>query len=138
MLFRKPEGRLCAVPGAAFHLFAGEETASVAFGAILGGLPASALVSGAIEVADERDRLPLPRAGELTWRYRAEADAASSGTLLAAVRDLDLPDGSGAAYLAGEAHTCQAIKRHLTADRGWPRRSVLVKPFWTPGKRGME
>jgi hypothetical protein len=26
----------------------------------------------------------------------------------------------------------------LVRERGWPRRSVLTKPFWTPGKRGMD
>ncbi|MEO3828389.1 SIP domain-containing protein [Actinomadura sp. B10D3] len=39
---------------------------------------------------------------------------------------------------AGEARTVQAVRAHLVRERGWPRRSVLVKPFWTPGKRGME
>ncbi|WP_245668028.1 SIP domain-containing protein [Actinomadura macra] len=38
----------------------------------------------------------------------------------------------------GEARTVQAVRAHLVGDRGWPRRSVLVKPFWTPGKRGLE
>ncbi|MGH3241328.1 MAG: hypothetical protein ACRDNL_13190 [Spirillospora sp.] len=32
----------------------------------------------------------------------------------------------------------QAVRAHLVGERGWPRGSVLVKPFWTPGKRGME
>ncbi|HXL96653.1 MAG TPA: siderophore-interacting protein [Streptosporangiaceae bacterium] len=136
--FRKPEGRLVVVPSAAYHVFAGEETASVAFGAMLGALPASAAVYGAIEVADETDRLPLPRSAELTWRYRGAGSAASSAGLVEAVRSLDLPESPGVAYLAGEARTCQAIRLYLIRERGWPRRSVVVKPFWTPGKRGME
>jgi NADPH-dependent ferric siderophore reductase len=137
--FRKPEGRFVVVPSAEYHLFAGEETASVAFGPMLGALPSSASVYGAIEVADETDRLPLPRSAELTWQYRGPGvSAASSAGLVEAVRVLDLPDLPGVAYLAGEARTCQAIRAHLVQERGWPRRSVLVKPFWTPGKRGME
>jgi len=136
--FRKPEGRFVVAPSAAYHVFAGEETASVAFGAMLGALPAGEAVYGVIEVADETDRLPLPRSAELTWRYRGSAPAAASPGLAEAVRALDLPESPGVAYLAGEARTCQAIRLYLIRERGWPRRSVVVKPFWTPGKRGME
>jgi NADPH-dependent ferric siderophore reductase len=136
--FRKPEGRLVVAESAPYHVFAGEETAAVAFGAMLRGLAPDATVYGAIEVDSAADRLPLPRADELTWRYRGGGDAAGSDGLVAAVRELDLPRDPGVAYLAGEARTCQAVRAHLVRDRGWPRRSVLVKPFWTPGRRGMD
>jgi NADPH-dependent ferric siderophore reductase len=136
--FRRPEGRLVAAGSAPYHLFAGEETASVAFGAMLAGLPGSAAVYGVIEVDGARDRLPLPRADELTWRYRDGGDAASSIGLVAAVRELDLPAEPGVAYLAGELRTCQEVRTHLVRDRGWPRRSVVMKPFWMPGRKGMD
>jgi NADPH-dependent ferric siderophore reductase len=87
------------------------------------GLPASARVFGVIEA---EDRLPLPRA--LTW----------TDNLLDGLRDLDLPAEPGVAYLAGEARACQAARRHLVRDRGWPRKATVVKPFWTPGKHGMD
>jgi NADPH-dependent ferric siderophore reductase len=61
-----------------------------------------------------------------------------SPSLVAAVEGLDLPAEPGRAYVAGEARTVQAVRQHLVRERGWPRRSVLTKPFWTPGKRGME
>jgi len=90
-----------AVESAPYHLFAGEETASVAFGAMLRALPAGARVYGAVEVAGQDDRLPLPRAAELCWRFRGDAPAVSSASLVSAVRDLDLPAEPGVAYLAG-------------------------------------
>lgn len=138
VLLRKPEGTFVAAKAAPYHVFAGEETASVAFGAMLGALPAGARVYGAVEVAREDDRLPLPRTAELSWRFRRDAPAASSAGLVSAIRGLDLPAEPGVAYLAGEARTCQAVRAHLVSERGWPRRSVLVKPFWAPGKRGLE
>ncbi|MER6074211.1 siderophore-interacting protein [Streptomyces sp. NPDC001817] len=136
--FRKPEGRFVVDGSAAYHLFAGEETASVAFGAMLRALPDEARVHGVVEVAGPPDRLPLPRSGQLRWCFRGDAGAAASGSLVAAVRELDLPGEPGIAYLAGEARTCQAVRDHLVRERGWPRRSVLVKPFWTPGRRGLD
>ena len=49
-----------------------------------------------------------------------------------------LPEQPGVAYVAGEARTCQSVRAQLTRERGWPRRAVVVKPFWAPGRRGME
>ncbi|WP_425456978.1 SIP domain-containing protein [Actinomadura hallensis] len=50
---------------------------------------------------------------------------------------LDLPAEPGAAYIAGEARTCQMARDHLVREPGWPRTTISVKPFWTPGKRGL-
>jgi NADPH-dependent ferric siderophore reductase len=135
----RPEGRLVPDLGAPYHLFVGDDTASVAFGAMLRALPAAALVHGAVQATGAADRLPLPRSDELSWVYHDPATAdVDPDVLLAAVRGLDLPAEPGLAYVAGEARACQAVRRHLTRDRGWPRRAVIVKPFWAPGRRGLD
>ncbi|MEU7002356.1 siderophore-interacting protein [Nonomuraea sp. NPDC046570] len=134
--FTRPEGRFVVRQGAPYHLFAGEETASVAFGAMLRDLPAGAAVFGVVEAATPDDHLDLSR--ELVRVCRNGAPAASSETLVEAVRELDLPDEPGVAYLAGEARTIQALRAHLVGERGWQRRDVRTKPFWTPGKRGLD
>ncbi|MFI7028247.1 siderophore-interacting protein [Microbispora rosea] len=126
-----PEGRLVLREDARYHLFVGDETATAAFGAMLRALPSSAIVHGAISVGDPGDRLPLDHADRLTWRCRP-ADLAD------VTRSLELPHTPGVAYLAGEARACQAVRLHLVRERGWPRGSVVVKPFWTPGRRGMD
>jgi NADPH-dependent ferric siderophore reductase len=135
LLLLKPEGNFTTT-AAAYHLFVGEETASAAFGPMLRALPADAAVHAVIEVETPQEQLKLDR--DVTWLYRHGASAASSASLLDAVRQLDLPDEPGICYLAGEAKTIQLIRAHLVRDRGWPRRSVLTKPFWTPGKKGLE
>ncbi|WP_433085608.1 siderophore-interacting protein [Dactylosporangium sp. CA-052675] len=120
--------RQCTRP-APYHLFVGEETASVAFGPMLRALPAAERAASRVVVeAEPPDRLPLD--GNVTW--------VSRDGLVDAVRRLDLPQEPGQAYVAGEARAVQAVKQHPVRDRGWPRRSVLTKPFWTPGRRGME
>ncbi|PSK98818.1 NADPH-dependent ferric siderophore reductase [Murinocardiopsis flavida] len=120
-----------------FHVFIGEETAGAAFGPMIRGLDASAEVYGVVEGDVPEHDLPLPREGELRRVHRCGAPAASSQVLLRAAAALDLPDGSGAAYVAGEARTCQMVRDMLVKERGWPRTSIKVKPFWTPGKRGL-
>ena len=127
VLLSRPKGDFVVKP-APWHLFAGEETASVAFGAMLRSLPPGSTTRAVVECGDDADRLPLP--GAVDWTGR--------GGLLAAVEALTLPDGPGLAYVAGEARDVQAVRRHLVRERGWPRRSVLTKPFWTPGRKGME
>ncbi|MFD8808666.1 siderophore-interacting protein [Streptomyces sp. NPDC059597] len=126
----KPEGSFTLRRDAAHHVFVGDETASVAFGAMLAALPDGARVSGCVETDTVGDRLPLAHAGRIEWILRGEIP------LPEAVGRLS-PAPGGVAYVAGEARTVQAV-RHVLRDAGWDRRSVLTKPFWTPGKRGME
>jgi NADPH-dependent ferric siderophore reductase len=133
--FSAPQGSFVLRDGA-YHVFAGDETAAVAFGPMLRALPAGAGVYGVIEAGEPGDRLPLDR--PLTWQYRNGQPAAGSQTLLEALRGLQLPSEPGVAYLAGEARTIQLLRRHLVSERGWPRQAVRTKPFWTPGKRGLD
>lgn len=129
--FTRPQGNLVVCHDAPYHLFAGEETASVAFAAMLRSLPVGAEVHGVIE--GEPGATPLPLARPLTHVVRRDATA-----LADALRTLDLPDQPGVAYLAGEARTIQTLRRILIDERGWDRRQVVTKPFWTPGRTGME
>jgi NADPH-dependent ferric siderophore reductase len=129
----RPQGRLVLRDPAPYHLFVGDETACAAFGAMLRALPPNARVHGIIDVDVPHDRPPEPRLGELQWIHQRGPDR-----IVAALRELRLPAEPGVAYIAGEARDCQAARRHLTAERGWPRTAVIVKPFWTPGKRGLD
>lgn len=132
--FSKPLGTLVNQP-AGSPLFIGEETASVPFGAMMRALPAARQAIGIFEVDEPGDQLPIP--GDVRWHYRHGRSAASSASLVRAVREAELPEPD-IAYLAGEARTIQALRTHLVQERGWPRQSVITKPFWTPGKKGME
>lgn len=132
-----PQGDF-ALRTADFHLFVGEETGACGFGPLLRELPAEARVHGVVESAGSDQDPPLPGPHRLHRVHRAERSAASSETLLRAVQELDLPPPEGGvAYLAGEARSCQAVRTHLVRERGWDRRAITVKPFWTPGKRGL-
>ncbi|MFC4057541.1 siderophore-interacting protein [Planomonospora corallina] len=122
---------------APYHVFIGEETASAAFGPMIRGLGASARVYGVLESDSPEHDLPMPGPHRLHRVHRHGAPTASSRALLTAVAALDLPGNAGAAYVAGEARTCQMIRDYLVRQRNWSRTSIKVKPFWTPGKRGL-
>ncbi|MFJ6614853.1 siderophore-interacting protein [Streptomyces sp. NPDC091289] len=122
---------------APYHVFVGEETASAAFGPMIRALGPEARVYGALESESREDEVPVPGPHVLRRAHREGASPVSSKVLLGAVSELDLPEGVGMAYVAGEARTCQAVRDHLVNVRKWPRTQIRTKPFWTPGKKGL-
>jgi NADPH-dependent ferric siderophore reductase len=135
----EPEGSFTLRDGR-YHVFAGDETAAVAFGAMLRVLPDGAQAHAVLEVDEPEDSVPLdgPPGADVRWQYRHGQPAAASQALVKAVAALDLPSEPGVAYLAGEARTIQLLRRHLVTDRGWPRQAIRMKPFWTPGRKGLD
>jgi NADPH-dependent ferric siderophore reductase len=134
--FARPQGNLVVRHDAPYHVFVGEETASVAFAAMLRSVPKTVEVHGVVEAGDHVDHLAL--AWPLDRVQRGNASAENSAVLTDAVRALELPDHPGVAYLAGEARTIQTLRKILVTERGWDRRDIRIKPFWTPGRSGME
>ncbi|MEU1734069.1 siderophore-interacting protein [Streptosporangium sp. NPDC020145] len=120
-----------------YHVFVGEETAGAAFGPMIRALGASTEVYGVLESETPEHDLPMPGTPPLRRVHRHGAPAVTSPVLLAAVAELDLPGNAGAAYVAGEARTCQLVRDFLVRERNWPRASIKTKPFWAPGKRGL-
>ncbi|MGW1427231.1 siderophore-interacting protein [Streptomyces sp. NPDC002431] len=115
------------LPAADWLLFAGDETALPAIGTLLESLPAGARVLVRAEVADAAEERPLPSAAEVSveWVHRDRG-----GSLLDAVRAARLPEGAGAAWLAGEAGTVRALRRHLVEERGMDRKAVEFAGYW--------
>lgn len=125
------------VRDATHHVFVGEETATVAFGPMIESLGSDARVTGVLESNSVHDEPPLPGVHPLRRVHRNGKSATASTVLVNAVADLELPAEPATAYLAGEAKTLQLVRNHLVRDRGWSRRDITVKPFWTRGKRGL-
>jgi NADPH-dependent ferric siderophore reductase len=104
-------------------LCAGDETALPAIATILSEVDNAVVFA---EVADAAEEQPLP--GEVHWVHR---DGAGHGTkLLEAVREAKLPDGSVAAWLAGEAGMVRSLRRHLVADRGLGKSAIEFTGYW--------
>jgi NADPH-dependent ferric siderophore reductase len=98
---------------------------------MLEALPAEARISGCVETETAADRLPLRHSDRLDWLTRGGSSLPDGVRRLA-------PEPGGVAYVAGEARTVQSVRQLLVRELGWDRRSVLTKPFWAPGKRGLE
>lgn len=122
----------------AYYLFAGEETAAVCLQTMVETLPTTATVLGYLETNESGEEIPTEGPHQLPWVYRAQVPAQASSTLISAIQTLQLPDEPGIAYLAGEARTCQTIRRYLLTEKHWPRTAIHTKPFWTPGKVALD
>ncbi len=104
-------------------LCAGDETAIPAIATILSEVD-TALVF--VEVADAAEEQPLP--GEVHWLHRGSAGHGRK--LVEAVRNAKLPGGSVAAWLAGEAGTVRALRRHLVGERGLAKEDIEFTGYW--------
>lgn len=113
-------------------LLAGDETALPAIGTVLEWLPPGRRALAFIEVRDaaEEQRLATPGEVRLHWLHRGAVPAGRSDALLEAVRGARLPQGAGFAWLAGEAGTVRALRRHLVNDRGLGKPSINFTGYW--------
>ncbi|MFG2295441.1 siderophore-interacting protein [Streptomyces sp. NPDC048603] len=125
--------------GTGAWLMYADETALPAAAAILDRLPEGTPVRAVFEVPHEDDRflsVPGGDGKEIHWVVRdpATPGPARAERALEAFRGLELP-GTPAPYawIAGEAGTVRAVRRHLVQERSVDRRAVRFTGYWRLG-----
>lgn len=144
-------------------LLAGDETAVPAIANIVRRLSSSSVGQVLLEVPHPDDRFDLgaPAGVRVTWAPRG--GSSHGARLLQMVLDADLPAGPASgvatgedsdedllwdvpesvgeqaaagfyAWVAGEAATVRAIRRHLVNERGHGRRTVAFMGYWRLGR----
>lgn len=124
-----PRGKITVAPAAAWHLFAGDETALAAHFNMAESLSGRRPVAMVFEVADEGEEWAPPPGAEALWIHRRGRPPGEAGGLLEALGSLRLPGGPGHAYLAGEARVVLRL-RDLLLGRGLERSQLSVKAYW--------
>ncbi|TJZ43418.1 siderophore-interacting protein [Streptomyces piniterrae] len=126
--------------GTDWILLTGDETALPAIAGILSWLSPGTRAKVWIEVAHEDDRQHLPTFADadITWLVRDGHGHGDTGTarrepVLDALRAAELPEGTPYAWIAGEAGTVKAVRRHLVGERGIDRRAVKFTGYWRRG-----
>jgi NADPH-dependent ferric siderophore reductase len=129
-----PRGKITVVPGAPWHLFAGDESFVPAAFAMAEAVPDGATALLVIEVDGPEDHQPLdaPALEHILWVHRGGAPPESGAGLLAAVDGLALPAGPGHVYLGGEMGVVARLRR-LLAGRGLEPARLSPKPYWRAG-----
>lgn len=115
-------------------LMAGDETALPAMARWLRELPEGARAFVYVEVDDARDEIALESRARVTtrWLHRGRAEPGSTQLLLDAVRSTELP-ALTYAFLAGEASAVQALRRHLSEERGVAKDAIGARGYWKRG-----
>ncbi|MEU1407799.1 siderophore-interacting protein [Streptomyces sp. NPDC005728] len=146
--FTRPEGGLVHHAGTRL-LLVGDETSVPGFAAITSRPPMTEAVTVLVEVDSLDDELSMPEHVDVSWlprprpvlgglASRATPPPIPGAPLLEPMYGLELPESGGSAHLTGEARTIPAVRAHLIRERGWSRRSITTKPYWTPGKTGLD
>ncbi|MFF5704156.1 siderophore-interacting protein [Streptomyces sp. NPDC012794] len=120
------------------YLMYADETALPAACAILDRLPAGTRVKAWFEVPHPDDRLaPHTLAdADITWIVREKGASRPERTarVVDAVRAAEPPAAKTPyAWLAGEAGTVRAVRRHLVGERSVDRRTVRFTGYWRLG-----
>ncbi|RSS83894.1 siderophore-interacting protein [Streptomyces sp. WAC06614] len=113
-----------------------DETALPAAAAILERLPRDARVTAWFEVphADDRLELAAPEDADITWIVREDTGPGRTQRVLDVLRAAELPSAQAPyAWVAGEAGTVRAVRRHLVQERSIDRRSVRFTGYWRLG-----
>ncbi|GAA2232056.1 siderophore-interacting protein [Streptomyces amakusaensis] len=129
-----PAGGYAPDPAADWHLLVGDESALPAIAAALENMPEGARVHAFVEIEDAADeqKIVTPDGVGITWLHRAGRPAGES--LVAAVKDLEFPEGQVHAFVHGEAGFVKELRRHLRLERQIPRERLSISGYWRLGK----
>ncbi len=120
---------------AGWQLLLADMTALPALGRILEELPAGRRAVVLAEVIEPADRQELESAADVscTWLV-GSGNGHGPSRLPAALRDLELPDGPGYVWFAGEAADSRAVRAYVRRELGWSPERFTVLGYWRADK----
>ncbi|MGY0022731.1 siderophore-interacting protein [Streptomyces sp. cg35] len=129
--FMGPGGAYAPDPSADWHLLAGDESALPAVAAAVEALPAGARAHVFVEIEGPEEEQKIDSPVEITWLHRSGRPVGQA--LIAAVTELDFPEGRLHAFVHGEAGFVKELRRHLRVDRQIPREDLSISGYWRLG-----
>jgi NADPH-dependent ferric siderophore reductase len=116
-------------PESEWCVFLADHAALPAVAAILESLPAGLEARVVIELQDPLDALQLESGAELEIRWLTESGSPGN-QLVAAARELTLPDGNGEVWVGCEAGQMRRIRTHLLSEHGLSPRALHTRAYW--------
>lgn len=110
-------------------VFLADHAALPAVAAILEALPAGLRTLVIVELQDPQDALQLESDAELEIRWLTEAGAPCD-QLVAAARELSLPEGNGEVWVGCEAGQMRQIRAHMLDEVGMDPRALHTRAYW--------
>jgi NADPH-dependent ferric siderophore reductase len=117
-----------------WYVLAADASGLPGLGTILDALPAAKTARVFVEVRDEAEQQDLESAARLDVTWLHHGDAMPGALIEHAIRDLELPEGSGRVWVGCEAAVMRNIRRHLLDDRGMDRSHIHTHGYWKAGE----
>ncbi|WP_397474248.1 siderophore-interacting protein [Pusillimonas sp.] len=128
-----PRGSFVIPTGFDWHLLIGDETAMPAIGRRLEELPQGVQALVIVKTRDEASRIDFHAGCNLRTQWvsdDASAPADGMDPLERAVRALELPEGEGYIWAAGEYSPIQKVREHLVKERGIDKGRIRAASYW--------
>ena len=128
----EPHGLYKAAADVPWQLLVCDITGVPALARILRGLGPDQRADVVVVLTDAADQIALPSAADVTVRWVVVDRVVDiSDALSAAVLEADLPaEGPRYVWLAGEARSSRAARRHLRRTLGWPQSDFYTCGYW--------
>ncbi|WP_428429562.1 siderophore-interacting protein [Pararhizobium sp.] len=133
-----PRGSFVVTDDFDWYLLIGDETALPAIGRRLEELRADvpAIVIATVAGSEEEQTFETATRLETRWVHRPLDTASDPAFLLDAVKSLQLPEGDGYIWIAGENDTVKILRKHLVEERGHNRSWIKAAGYWRKGSAG--
>ncbi|WP_143161032.1 siderophore-interacting protein [Pollutimonas bauzanensis] len=130
-----PRGSFVIPPEFDWHLLIGDESALPAIGRRLAELPEGKRVLAVIETGHPGAQIELETRADasIQWVHCAVDPADGISALERAVRRLQLPDGDGYVWAAGEFASIRGIRQYLVHERGLDKSRIRAASYWRRG-----
>ena len=127
----EPHGLYAAPDDVGWQLLVADITGVPAVARILRGLSSDQKAVVHVVLTDEGDEIALPSAADvdLTWQIVAK-DTDICEALAEAVTSREMPGSDRYVWLAGEARSSRAVRRHLRRELKWPQSDFYTCGYW--------
>lgn len=115
---------------AGWQLLLADMTALPALGRIVEELPAGMRAIAVAEVTEDGDRQHLSSAADVTCTWLTGGNGHSPSRLLSALQQIELPEGPGYIWFAGEAAESRAVRKHVRRELGLPTDRFTIIGYW--------
>ncbi len=123
-----PRGSMVVPADYAWHVLAGDASALPAIHRRLQELPDGTRALVLVHMPQGDDIRPLSSRASLQVQWLPTEEA-----FIAALRHLDLPQGEGFIWCAGEAQTMAKVREVVLAERQFPIEATRISAYWKAG-----
>jgi len=114
-----------------WQLLMADMTALPALGRILEELPAEQRAVVLAEVTEPSDSQQIDSPADTTYTWLSgSGNGHGPSRLLRALQELELPEGPGSIWFAGEAAESRAVRKHVRRELGWPTDRFTIIGYW--------